>query len=77
MMESIKKYQSYCHGVMKVPFAYKIRKAITVQTYGNYPKYATPDNEMITRMIHLHKITKNYTMNKVHSQLWNKPQRTR
>ena len=27
--------------------------AITVQIYGEYPKYAMPDDKMITRMLYL------------------------
>ena len=42
-----------CCGVIRAPLAYIIRKSITVQTYGEYPTYANPDNEMITRMLHL------------------------
>ena len=30
-----------------------IRKSITVQTYDKYPMYATPNDEMIARMLHL------------------------
>ena len=30
-----------------------IRKTIIAQTYGDYPKYATPDDKMIARMLHL------------------------
>ena len=48
MMESIKEYLRSCCGVMRVSLAYMIREAITVQTHGNYPKYATPNDEMIT-----------------------------
>ena len=33
--------------------AYIIRMSITVQTYGEYPMYATTDDEMIARMLHL------------------------
>ena len=40
-------------GIIKAPLAYVIRKTITVQTYGDYLRYATPDNEMIARMLHL------------------------
>ena len=29
------------------------KKTITVQTYGDYPKYATPDDKMMVRMLHL------------------------
>ena len=53
MMESIKEYLRSCHGVIKRPLAYIIRKAITVQTYGNHPTYSTSDDKMIARMLHL------------------------
>ena len=53
MMEAIEEYLRSCHGVMRAPLAYIIRKTILVQTYGEYPKYATPDNEMIARILHL------------------------
>ena len=43
--------------------AIRIRITITVQTYGDYPMYATPDNEMITRMLHLPS-----DKNKVHNE---------
>ena len=52
-MESIKEYLRSHHGDMRVLLTYFIRRTITVQVYGDYPKYATPDNEMITRMLHL------------------------
>ena len=51
-MESIKEYLSACHGVIETPLAYLIKKTITVQTYGDYPTYATPDDEIITRTLH-------------------------
>ena len=53
MMESIKKYLRSCHGKMRAPLAYIIRKTIIVQTDGDYLMYATPDDEMIARMLHL------------------------
>ena len=53
MMEAIKEYLRSCHGVIWAPLASIIRKTIKVQTYGDYPMYATPDNEMIMRMLHL------------------------
>ena len=52
-MESIEEYLRSHHGVMKAPLAYVVRKTITVQTMGDYSMYATPDNEMIARMLHL------------------------
>ena len=52
-MESIEEYLRSCHGVVRAPLAYIIMKSITVQTYGEYPMYATSDNEMIARMLHL------------------------
>ena len=53
IMESIKEYLKSCHGVIRAPLAQVIRKIITVQVYGDYPKYATPDNKTIARMLHL------------------------
>ena len=53
MMESINYYLRACHGVVKAPLAYVIRKTIPVQTHGDYPTYATPDDRMIARILHL------------------------
>ena len=52
-MESIKEYLWSCHGVVKALLADIIRKTILDQTHGDYPTYATPDNEVIARMLHL------------------------
>ena len=53
IMESIEEYlRSHCN-VMRAPLACIIRKARTVQTYGDYPKCLTPDNEMIVRVLNL------------------------
>ena len=52
-MESIKEYLRSCHGVIRAPLAYIIRKTTTVQTYDEFPIYATPDDEMIARMLNL------------------------
>ena len=52
-MEAIKEYLRSCCGVIWAPLAYIIRKTIIVHTYGMYPMYATPDDKMITRMLHL------------------------
>ena len=38
MMESIEEYLRSHHGVIKAPLAYVIRKTITVQTNGDYPR---------------------------------------
>ena len=38
---------------VKAPLAYVIKKTITVQTYGDYPTYEIPDDEMIDRILHL------------------------
>ena len=46
MMEAIEEYH---RGVIRAPLAYITRKTIIVQTYVDDPKYATPDDEMITR----------------------------
>ena len=42
MIEAIKEYLRSPHSVLRVPFAYIIRKTITAQICGDYPKYATP-----------------------------------
>ena len=53
MMQSVKEYLRSCQGVVRAPLAYLIRKSIIVQVYGEYLKFATPDDKMITRMLHL------------------------
>ena len=53
MMEAIKEYLNLHHGVMWAPLAHIIRKTITVHTHGDYYTYATPNNKMIARMLHL------------------------
>ena len=53
MMEAVKEYLRSHQGVMKAPLAYIIMKTMLVQTYGKYLMYATPDDEMIVRMLHL------------------------
>ena len=50
-MKSIEEYLRSCHGFVRVPIAYIIRKTIAVQTYGNYQKYANHDDEVIARML--------------------------
>ena len=62
-MKSIKEYLRACHGVIQSSLAYIIRKTITVQTMGDYPIYATPDDEIIARMHS--KINKMYSKNLV------------
>ena len=52
-MKAIKKYLRSCHGDIRAPLAYIIWKTITVQNNGDYNLYATPDNKMIARMLHL------------------------
>ena len=49
-IDATKEYLRSCHGVIRAPLADIIRKAIIVQNYGDYPTYATHDNEMITRI---------------------------
>ena len=53
MIEAFKENLRLHHGVVWAPLAYVIWKIITVWTYGDYPLYATSDDEMISRMIHL------------------------
>ena len=52
--KTIKAYLRSCHDVVRAHLAYIIRKNIVVKTYSDYPKYVTPENEMIRRMLHLH-----------------------
>ena len=53
MMESIEEcLRSHC-SIMRAYLAYVIWKIITVPIYGNDPKYATHDDEMIARMLQL------------------------
>ena len=52
-MEAIKEYLRSCHGVLRAPLVYVIRKNIVFKTYGDNLKYATPDDKMFARMSHL------------------------
>ena len=53
MMEAIEEnLRSHC-GIVWAPLANIIRKNVIFKTYGDYLMYATPDNKMITRMLHL------------------------
>ena len=63
MVEAIQEYLRLHGDVVRAPLAYVIRKTITVQTYGDYPMYVTPDDEMITRILHLPS-----DKNKVHNE---------
>ena len=49
----IEEYLRSCCGIIILPLAYVMRKTIIVQTYGDYPKYMTPCDEMINGMLHL------------------------
>ena len=53
MIESSEEYLRSCHGIIRALLPYVIRKIITVQTYGDYPMHVTPDDKMITRMLHI------------------------
>ena len=53
MMESIEECIRAHPSVIKAPLVYIIMKTITVQTNGDYPTYATQDDEIIARMLHL------------------------
>ena len=55
MIEANEEYIRSCHGMEKAPLAYIIRKTVVVQTYGPYPWYATPHDNMITKMLQLPK----------------------
>ena len=52
-MKAIKEFLRSYHGFVRGPPVYFIRKTITVQVYGDYPKCVTPDDEMIARMLHI------------------------
>ena len=43
--EAIEKYPRSCHGVLRAPLAYVIRKYVLVGTYGDDHYYATSDKE--------------------------------
>ena len=68
MMESIKEYLRSCHGVVTSPLAYVIRKTITDHVGGDYPKNVTPDDKMITRMLHPPQDKKKLHNEQVHIQ---------
>ena len=53
IIEVSKEYLISHQSVIRAPLTYIIEKTILVQTYGDYLNYATPDNEMIARMLHL------------------------
>ena len=53
MIESIKKHLRSHSGVVRAPLSYITKKTIIVQTHGNYPMYATPDDNIITMKLHL------------------------
>ena len=63
MMQYIKKYLRSHYGVIRAPLVYIMRKTITIQTFGNQPKHAIPDNKMITRLLYL-----SPNKNKLHSE---------
>ena len=52
-MEAIVEYLRSCCGVVRAPLSNISKKTIIVQTYDNYSLYATSDDEMISRMLHL------------------------
>ena len=52
-VEYIEEYLRSHHGIVRAPLSYVIWKTTSVQTYDDNSKYATPDDEIITRMLHL------------------------
>ena len=52
-MKAIKEYLRSHHGNVRAPIAYITRKTITVQNYGDYLMYVTPDDKMIDKMLNL------------------------
>ena len=67
-LEFTKEYLRSHLGVVRVPLAYIIRKAITVQTFWDNLKYATPNDEMIDRYYTYSQIRIDCIMSNVHSQ---------
>ena len=53
MMESIEEYLQLHCCIVQATWIYVISRTIVVQTNGDYPTFATSDNKMIARMIHL------------------------
>ena len=51
-LKAIEEHLRSHHDIIRAPLAYIVRKTITVKIYGD-PKHATPDDEKITRMLHL------------------------
>ena len=49
----IGKYLRLYHGVIRASLAYAMRKTINVQTYCDFPKYVTSDDEMICQYVTL------------------------
>ena len=47
---AIKEYLRLYYGIMRAPHSYM--KTKTVQTYGDYPRYVTPDVMIIVGMLH-------------------------
>ena len=74
IIEAIKDYLRSHHHVVRAPLTYVIRKIIIVQTYGDYPKYATPDDKMIARILHL-SLDKNKLQYLVSQRMYGRVQR--
>ena len=67
MMEVINNQFRSCHGVGKVPLTYIIRKIIVIETCGTYLWYATLDDKMIVRILHLLKEQKSLHIEEIAS----------
>ena len=53
IIEAIKKFLRLCVGAVKAPLAYITKETTIVHTYGDYPKYMTPDDKMIASVLHI------------------------
>ena len=53
MINAVEENLRLHHGVVRAPFVYVIRKMMIAQTYSEYLRYVTLDDEMISRMSHL------------------------
>ena len=53
MMDAFEEYLRSCCAVVRACLAYIIRKIMILQTYCDYPRYTTPYDEIIARILHL------------------------
>ena len=51
-MEAIEEYLRSHQCVIRATLTYIMRMTIIVEIYGDFPSYATSDDEMMARMLH-------------------------